>query len=48
LSRRYRIPLPQSGGGKKNQPVAVTVTTMPELAELEEMVGEDEDEDDVF
>lgn len=49
LSRRYRIPLPQSGGGAKNQPVAVTVTTMPELAaELEEMVGEDEDEDDIF
>ena len=49
LSRRYRIPLPQSGGGTKNQPVAVTVTTMPELAaELEEMAGEDEDKDDIF
>ena len=49
LSRRYRIPLPQSGGGTKNQPVAVTVTTMPELAaELEAMAGEDEDEDDIF
>ena len=46
LSRRYRIPVPHTPEGKKPEPVAVTVTTMPELAvELEEMAGF-EDEDD--
>ena len=46
LSRRYRIPVPQSPESTKPEPVAVTVTTMPELAaELEEMAGF-EDEDD--
>ncbi|MBV8887792.1 MAG: hypothetical protein JO235_27870 [Chroococcidiopsidaceae cyanobacterium CP_BM_RX_35] len=45
LSRRYRIPLPQSEA--KQSPISVTVTTMPELAaELEELAGFDNDEDD--
>jgi len=49
LSRRYHIPLPQSTAGEKPQPVAVTVTTLPNLAtELEEMAGLEEDEDGFF
>ncbi len=49
LSRRYRIAVPQPEQGAQNQPVAVAVTTMPELAaELEEMAGFEEDEDEIF
>jgi hypothetical protein len=50
LSRRYRIPVPQPTQDTKNQPVAVTITTVPELAaELEEMADlETEDSDEIF
>ncbi|MEH2194804.1 MAG: hypothetical protein V7K98_19470 [Nostoc sp.] len=45
LSRRYRISLPQSEESTKS--VAVTVSTMPQLAaELEEMAGFDDDEEE--
>ena len=45
LSRKYQIPLPKPAQGAKKL-VAVTVSTMPELAaELEEMGFEDEDDD---
>lgn len=38
LSRSYRIALPQATMGVKNQPLSVTVSTLPNLAaELEEM-----------
>ncbi|MEH2078400.1 MAG: hypothetical protein V7K57_29095 [Nostoc sp.] len=44
LSRRYRISLPQSEESTKS--VAVTVSTMPQLAaELEEMAGFDDDKE---
>jgi hypothetical protein len=44
LNRRYRISLPQSEESTKS--VAVTVSTMPELAtELEEMAGFDDDDE---
>ena len=47
LNRRYRIPLPQARDSE-NQPVAVTVSTVPSLAaELEEMASVDPDGDDV-
>ena len=49
LNRRYRISLPQAVGGTKNQPVPVTVSTMPKLAaELEEMAGFDTDDDQIL
>ncbi|MEH2163932.1 MAG: hypothetical protein V7K38_23510 [Nostoc sp.] len=45
LSRRYRISLPQSEESTKS--VAVTVSTMPELAaELEEMADFDDDDEE--
>ncbi|MEH2346612.1 MAG: hypothetical protein V7K55_01175 [Nostoc sp.] len=45
LSHRYRISLPQSEESTKS--VAVTVSTMPQLAaELEEMAGFDDDEEE--
>ncbi|MBR8837302.1 MAG: hypothetical protein DSM106950_25660 [Stigonema ocellatum SAG 48.90 = DSM 106950] len=45
LSRRYRIPLPQSDETTKS--VSITVSTMPLLAaELEEMAGFEDTEDD--
>jgi hypothetical protein len=44
LNRRYRISLPQSEESTKS--VAVTVSTMPQLAaELEEMAGFDDDDE---
>ena len=50
LSRSYRIPLPQPKNEGKNQPVNVSVSTLPSLAaELEEMadaVADDLDSDD--
>ncbi len=43
LSRRYRIPLPESEDTKS---LSVNIATMPELAtELEEMAGFDDDDD---
>ena len=46
LSRRYPISLPQSEESTKS--IAVTVSTMPQLAaELEEMAGFDDDDDDL-
>lgn len=46
LSRRYRISLPQSEESTKSLPV--TVSSMPQLAaELEEMVGFDDDDPDI-
>lgn len=49
LSRRYSIPT-QSDQQTQHQPIAVTVSTMPNLAaELEEMTGfEDENDDELF
>jgi len=49
LSRRYRIPVPQPVQDAKQQPIAVTVSTMPTLAtQLEEMVGFEAEEDEIF
>ncbi len=53
LSRSYRIPLPQQKTeGKKNQPLTVTVSTLPNLtAELEEMAdlaAAEAEEDDLL
>jgi hypothetical protein len=49
ISRTYRITLPQAKKGEKNQPLSVTVSTLPNLAaELEEMADSAGEEDELL